>query len=96
MAKNTKALRIEGEMTIYRAAELRQQMQPLLGGAAKAPGAIDLSAVTEIDCSGIQLLALARRTATAAGRELRLDKPSPAVLEVFGLLGLDPLSATGA
>jgi anti-anti-sigma factor len=88
MAKTTKALRIEGEMTIYRAAELKLQMQPLLEGAAKAPAAVDLSGVTEIDCSGVQLLALAQRAATAAGRELRLDKPSPAVLEVFGLLGL--------
>jgi len=90
MAKNTKALRVEGEMTIYRAAELKQQMQALFDGAAKAPAAIDLSGVTEIDCSGVQLLALAQRAARAAGRELQLDKPSPAVQEVFELLGLAP------
>jgi anti-anti-sigma factor len=90
MEKNTEALRVEGEMTIYRAAELKQQMQALLDGAAKGPTAIDLSGVTEIDCSGVQLLALAQRVAKAAGRELQLDKPSPAVLEVFELLGLAP------
>ena len=93
MAKTTKAMRIEGEMTIYRAAELKELMAPLFDPGAKAPRAIDLSAVTEIDCSGVQLLALARREATEGGRELSLDEPSAAVTEVFALLGMSPLLA---
>ena len=92
MAKTNKALAIEGEMTIYRAAELKELMASLLAPGAKAPPrALDLSAVTEIDCSGVQLIALARREALEAGRELRLEKPSPAVAEVFTLLGMSPL-----
>jgi len=96
MAKTTKALRIEGEMTIYRAAELKQLMAPLFDPSAKAPRAIDLSEVGEIDCSGVQLLALAKREAAEAGRALNLEKASPAVAEVFALLGLGSLLAAAA
>jgi anti-sigma B factor antagonist len=90
MTTQTEALRIEGEMTIYRAAELKQRLADWQGGA------IDLSAVTEIDCSGIQLLALAQRAAAAAGRELRLAGPSPQVAEVFHLLNFGPCLGGGA
>jgi len=90
MTSTLQALRIDGEMTIYRAAELRQQMQALLDETAGA-SAIDLSGVSEIDCSGVQLLALAQRAAAANGRELRLTDPSAAVAEVFDLLNLGPL-----
>jgi len=96
MAKTNKALRIEGEMTIYRAAELKQQMEVVLGDPPRASAEIDLSGVSEIDCSGVQLLALARRTAQAAGRELRLTNPSAPVCEVFDLLNLRPLLGVGA
>ena len=86
------ALRIEGEMTIYRATELKQAL--LL--AEPAPIEIDLSGVTDIDTVGVQLLMLAKRTAQASGRDLRLVAHSPAVTDVFELLGLasifdDPL-----
>jgi anti-anti-sigma factor len=95
MAKTTKPMIIEGEMTIYRAAELKEVLAPCYDPAAAktAPRAIDLSAVTEIDCSGVQLLALAKREAAEGGRELSLEAPSPAVSEVFTLLGLAPLLA---
>ena len=57
---------------------------------------IDLSGVTEIDTSGVQLLMLAKRRSLAIQRELRLCAHSPAVTEVFELLDLaaffgDPL-----
>jgi anti-anti-sigma factor len=93
MAKNAKPLVIEGEMTIYRAAELKEALSPCYDPAAAktAPRAIDLSGVSEIDCSGVQLLALARREAQQAGRELAFEKPSAAVTEVFTLLGLAPM-----
>jgi anti-anti-sigma factor len=75
------ALRIEGELTIFRAAELK----PVLL-ASEAVTAIDLSGVTEIDTAGLQLLMVAQRTAQAAGRPLRLIATSPAVDELFTLL----------
>ena len=85
------ALHIEGELTIFRARELK----PVLL-AAPQPLEIDLSGVTEIDTAGVQLLMLAKKTAQAAQSELRLVAHSPAVIEVFELLNLaaffdDPL-----
>ena len=88
---HTSTLRIEGEFSIYRAIELKQALftEPL-------PVEIDLSAVTEIDTVGVQLLILAKKTALAQNRELRLVAHSPSVTEVFELLDLaayfdDPL-----
>lgn len=91
---DSRTLRIEGELTIYRAEELKQV---LLGTTAdSAPLELDLSAVTEIDTAGVQLLMLAKKTALAQQRELRLVAHSPAVTDVFELLNLaaffgDPL-----
>jgi anti-anti-sigma factor len=76
-------LRIEGELTIFRAAELKAQ---ILG--KKAPATIDLSGVTEIDTAGLQLLLLASRTALAEQRTFCLVAPSAAVREVIELLNV--------
>jgi len=90
-------LRISGELTIYRAAELKQALlAELAERAAPAALEIDLSGVTELDTAGVQLLMLAKKTAQAQRRELRLVAHSPAVAEIFELLNLaayfgDPL-----
>lgn len=96
--KNTPAppLRIEGELTIFRAAEWLHALR-----ARPAATVIDLSGVTEIDTAGVQLLLLARREAEAEQRALRLLAPSSAVDEVFALLNLaailgEPLAVPGA
>ena len=83
-------LRIDGELTIFRALELK----PVL--LAPALREIDLSGVTDIDTAGVQLLMLAKKTAQTAQRELRLVAHSPVVIEVFELLNVaayfdDPL-----
>lgn len=80
---DTHTLRIEGELTIFRAAELK----PLLFAEPPATE-IDLSAVTEIDSAGLQLLMLAKKTALAQGRELHLTGHSEAVVDVFELLNV--------
>jgi len=80
-------LAVEGEMTIYRAAELK----PVLLDAVRthdAP-ALDLANVTEFDCAGLQLLLAARREAARLGKRLALVAPSPAVVEACLLLGVD-------
>lgn len=77
---------LEGDCTIYRAAELK----PLLLQALQ-PGAtleVDLSEVTEFDSAGVQLLLLAEREARAQGGALRVARQSPAVSEVLSLLDL--------
>lgn len=79
-------LRIEGEMTIYRADELKQS---LLAAIQEAPALeINLSAVTEIDTAGVQLLMFAREAAQVNGRALRMVAHSAAVVEAFELLNL--------
>ncbi len=82
----TSVLRIEGEMTIYRALELKQA---LLAGLEESAGIeLDLAGVTEIDTAGVQLLLLVRKSAQARQREMRLVALSAAVTEVLGLLNL--------
>ena len=89
------SLALDGEVTIYRAAELKPQLLQALA-VAGAGLEIDLSAVTELDTAGLRLLMLAKQEARALHRELRLVGHSPAVLEVFELLNVaayfgDPL-----
>jgi len=77
---------LDGELTIYRAAELK----PLLLQWPAGEGAveIDLFGVDEIDTAGVQLLLLARREAQALGRALRLVGSSRAVDDALTLLNL--------
>ncbi len=76
----------EGEFTIYHAAELMPMLFDALTQSDEIE--IDLSAVAEIDTSGVQLLMLMKREAVAAGKSLKLSSHSPAVLEVFEVMGL--------
>jgi len=88
-------LSLSGELTIFRAAELKGELLQALtdaGGALE----LDLSQVSELDTAGLQLLMLLKKTARQRGCELRLLAHSPAVLEVFELLNVaayfgDPL-----
>jgi anti-sigma B factor antagonist len=84
-------LRIEGELTIFRATEMKELLL-----ASPLPTEIDLSGVTEFDSAGLQLLMLAKKAAQAQARELHLVGHSDAVTEVFELLNVaaffgDPL-----
>jgi len=82
-------LRIDGEFTIYRAVELQSALKAALAGVPDgADLEVDLSAVSEMDSAGVQLLVAARASARAAGCELRLSGRSPAVDEVFRTLRL--------
>ena len=79
-------LSIAGELSIYRADELKQALiEPLKAGVRMV---INLAGVTDFDTCGLQLLMLAKRTAQAVGAELQLVGHSPAVLEVFELLNV--------
>jgi len=50
---------------------------------------VDLSGTISCDCEGAYCLAQAHRDAMAEGVELRLVAPSPAVLRMLALLGLE-------
>jgi anti-anti-sigma factor len=85
---------IEGELTIYRAQELKDQLFAALASARELE--LDLGAVTEIDTAGVQVLVALKRAAQAQGRTLRLRAHSTPVLDTLDLLGLaaffgDPL-----
>ena len=77
----------EGALTIYRAQELKAQ---LLAALREDPELrLDLSQVTELDSSGLQLLYLAKREAARANRALRIVAHSDAVREVLDLCNLN-------
>lgn len=80
-------LALDGELTIYRAAELREE---LLAALPVAPTSmeIDLAQVSEVDSAGVQLLIAARRAAQAQGAAFALVDPSAAVREVLDLFNL--------
>jgi len=81
--------RIDGELTIYRAAELCDALKTVLAGLPDGHDLeVDLSEVTEMDSAGVQLLMAAKKTARATSRELRVCGRSPAVEEVFETLRL--------
>lgn len=79
-------LRIDGEMTIYTAAEQRTALFAAWGDCAELE--LDLAAVGEIDSAGLQILLMLKREVEAAGRVLRLSNHSQAVFEVLELLDM--------
>lgn len=77
---------IDGELTIYRAADLKITVLEAMRKARVLE--VDLSGVTELDTAGLQVLMLAKNAAAADGRELRLLNHSPAVVEIVEMLNL--------
>lgn len=80
-------LSIAGELCIYDAAELKPQLLQYLAQCNELE--IDLAEVSEIDCSGFQLLYLLKREAKAGNKELRLVNHSQAALDLLGLLNME-------
>lgn len=78
------ALRVHGEMTIYRAGEVAQTLLAEVRAHA-GDVSLDLSEVTEFDTAGLQIVLMARRLAEAGGRRLDVVQPSECVLEVLQL-----------
>ena len=82
-------LQLDGELSIYRAAELRDTLLTALAGlGAGAALELNLAEVSVLDSAGVQLLLAAQKSAQAARNELRLVARSPAVIEVFERLDL--------
>ena len=77
-----KTLRLDPELTIYGAAQLRATLlEALEDGTALT---LELDDVCEFDSAGMQVLLAAARSAT-----LHLQGHSPVVLEALALFGLD-------
>lgn len=82
------ALRVHGEMTIYRASEVAQTLFAAIRTHA-GDVSLDLSDVTEFDTAGLQIVLLARRMAESDGRRLDVVQPSECVAEVLKLCSFD-------
>lgn len=85
---------VDGDMTIYNATEIKHR---LIDAVQTVPILeLDLSHVGEMDTSGFQLLALAKRESQRHDHVLRIVGHSPAVREVIEFFNMvaffgDPL-----
>jgi anti-anti-sigma factor len=77
---------IEGEMTIYTAAELKAGLVDVLSKCNEIE--IDLAGVTEIDTAGQQLLVMAKLESLLRDKVLRLVHHSQVVVDIIDLYGL--------
>lgn len=82
---DARALTLDGEMTIYRALELKELLLEAIQDGAGLE--LDLSNVTELDTAGVQLLMAARKSAPS----FRIVAMSEAVAEVFATFDLGAL-----
>lgn len=82
-------LHIEGDMTIYRAAELKAL---ILGALSEHPSMeADLSAVTDFDSAGLQLIVLAYRETIRLGHPFRISACSQLVSRLIAAYNLPEL-----
>lgn len=77
------SVRLEGDLTIYTAAQLKEQVLAELTTRERLT--LDLSAVSEIDTAGLQVLLLAGREALAAGKNFSIAQASGCVTEALQL-----------
>jgi anti-anti-sigma factor len=80
-------LQLDGEITIYTAMELKKTILDALEECEQALH-LDLSAVTELDTAGFQLLVLAKREAERRGKSLHIEAVSPATDELIRLYNM--------
>ena len=78
--------RLEGELTIYHAARLKEDLLGELGRCQSLT--IDLSGVDEMDSAGLQIMLMLEREAEHAGKEFRFVGHSAAVIDVLETLNL--------
>ncbi len=78
---------VQDEMTIYTAALHWEQLQPLLAQVKSIE--MNLSAVSEIDSAGVQLLLALQQESERLHNQFRLNQPAAEVQELLKLLHLD-------
>lgn len=85
---NKCAVTLEGEMTIYTAAELKEKLLAVLDYPQELE--VNLSDVSEIDSAGIQLLMMLKKERSAHQRSFSLVEHSTVILDAFETMGLVP------
>ncbi|MBR9827627.1 MAG: STAS domain-containing protein [Oceanospirillales bacterium] len=78
---------VQDEMTIYTVALHWDQLSPLLAQVKAME--LDLSAVTEIDSAGVQLLLALKQESTRLHNRFELCRPNDGVVELLQLLRLE-------
>ncbi len=79
-------LKIEGALSVYEVAELREKILAYLEKNKEL--ILDLDEVTECDTAGIQLLYSARKTAEEEGKTFTVTSASDPVFEAITRIGL--------
>lgn len=79
-------LALAGELTIFTAQACKEQLLAALAGGEAVE--VDLSAVTEIDSAGLQLLIAAKREAAARNQALQFAGHSSPVVDLLDLCNL--------
>ncbi len=77
---------VDDEMTIYTAAEQKQELLGYLHDCDEIE--LDLTGVTEIDSAGLQVLMLFKNESQRVDKEVRIIQHSQPVIEAFELLNL--------
>lgn len=91
--KQSDVIRIRGEMTIYDAAVIKDTLFAALQGESNV--CLDLSGVSELDTTGLQVLLMAHRVCASRGVPFAVTHLSDVVRETLGLLRLGIPTPTG-
>lgn len=83
----THVVRVFGELDLYTAPELREELDDLPSGVDGVQ--VDLTNVTFVDSAGLAVLVAAARPLRAAGGTMSLVVDDPRVLRVLEVTGLD-------
>jgi anti-anti-sigma regulatory factor len=75
LGKDKSALRLDGQIDIASAAELKQAMLDAISAGKKV--SLSLQRVTDLDVTAVQLIWAAQREARSAGIEFAFDKREP-------------------
>jgi anti-sigma B factor antagonist len=82
---------VTGEMTVYTAAALKAGLLEVAGAHSGNSFELDLSAVSEFDTAGLQLILMLSRSATAASRGFHIIACSESVRDALALCRQDAL-----
>ena len=82
-------IRVRGEMTIYDATLIKDGLFAALQGESDV--CIDLSGVSEVDTTGLQVLLMVHRTCASRGVPFAVAHLSDVMRETLGLLRLGSL-----
>jgi phospholipid transport system transporter-binding protein len=98
MSEST-VISLDSGLSIVEAAQQRDRLLQALAGAG-GDLVLDLTAISECDSAGVQLLLAAARTLRERGHHLQLRQPPEAVCQALASYGLDetmaPLSPAAA